>query len=152
MEADRRRWFPELDEQGNIMPRTPPRLESVKPPPLPKSSAEQPSETVPDEVAREYPIPGQPYVIHAGDSLASIAHAANVFGHLITARAILEANPGLNASRLLVGQKILIPGGKPTGDTAPAPDGSTPAPGKESAPDATTVPAPGQQPPAEPEA
>ena len=108
--------------------------------------------TRPDEVAREYPIPGQPYVIHAGDSLASIAHAANIFGHLITARAILKANPGLDGSRLLIGQKILIPGEKDNESTTPTPDGSTPAPGNEGAPDTPATPAPGQQPPAEPEA
>ena len=152
MEADRRRWFPELDEQGNIMPRTPPRLESMQPPPLPDPSTERASATQADEVAREYPIPGQPYVIHAGDSLASIAHAANIFGHLITARAILKANPGLDASRLRIGQKILIPGEKDNESTTPTPDGSTPAPGNEGAPDTPATPAPGQQPPAEPEA
>jgi LysM repeat protein len=152
MEADRIRWFPELDEQGKVIPRKPSHPESMQPPAPPESSAEQAPETQADEVAREYPIPGKPYVIHAGDSLASIAHAASVFGQLITVGEILKANPGLNPTKLRVGARIMIPGAEADSNTAPAPDGSTPAPGNESAPDAPAAPAPGQQPPAEPEA
>jgi LysM repeat protein len=75
-----------------------------------------------------------------------------VFGQLITVGEILKANPGLDAARLLVGQKIMIPEDKADGITAPLPDGSVPAPNNESAPDAPAGPAPGQPPPAEPEA
>ena len=152
MEADRIRWFPQLDEQGQVIPRPPSRLESMPPPALPEPSAEQAPETQVDEVARDYPILGKRYVIHKGDSLASIAHAASVFGQLITVGEILKANPGLDASRLLVGQKILIPEDKASGSAVPASDGSTPAPGNESVPDAPAGPPPGQPPPAEPEA
>ena len=152
MEADRIRWFPQLDEQGKVIPRPPSRLESMPPPALPEPSAEQAPETQADEVARDYPILGKRYVIHKGDSLASIAHAASVFGQLITVGEILKANPGLDASRLLVGQKILIPEDKASGSAVPASDGSTPAPGNESVPDAPAGPPPGQPPPAEPEA
>ena len=152
MEADRIRWFPQLDEQGKVIPRPPSRLESMPPPALPEPSAEQASETQADEVARDYPFPGKLYVIHKGDSLAAIAQAASVFGQLITVGEILKANPGLDAARLLVGQKILIPEGNANGSTAPPPDGSTPAPGNENAPDAPAGRAPGQSPPAEPEA
>ena len=152
MEADRIRWFPQLDERGKVIPRPPSRLESMKPPALPDSSAEPAPETEADEDAREYPIPGKSYVIHAGDSLASIAQAANVFKQPITIGEILKANPGLDAARLLIGQKILIPGAKGSESTAPAPDGSTPAPTNEGAPDAPASPAPGQEPPSDPEA
>ena len=55
---------------------------------------------------------------------------------------ILKANPGLDPARLLIGQKILIPGVKADGDTAPAPDGSTPAPNTESPLDAPAGPLP----------
>ena len=36
MEADRIRWFPRLDAQGNFIPRGPSRLESMPPPALPR--------------------------------------------------------------------------------------------------------------------
>ncbi len=135
-EADRIRWFPELDEQGHFIPRPSSRRESMQPPPLPEPAAEQAPETESDQVAREYPIPGKFYLIHPGDSLASIAKAADVFGQPITVESILKVNPGLNPARLLIGQKILIPEGKTSGDTTPAPDGSTPASDPESPRDA----------------
>jgi LysM repeat protein len=91
-------------------------------------------------------------VIHSGDDLRDIAQAASVFGQLITSGEILKANPGLDASQIQVGQKILIPGAKASRSTTPAPDGSTPAPTEESTPDAPAAPAPTQQPPADPEA
>jgi LysM repeat protein len=152
MEADRIRWFPRLDEQGNLIPRKSSRLDSMPPPALPETSVDQPPDTEADEAAREYPIPGKLYVIHEGDSLAKIAQAACVFGQLVTVDAILKANPGLDAARLRVGQKIIIPEDKVDGTTAPMPDGSIPAPNNESPPDAPANPAPGQSPPAEPEA
>jgi hypothetical protein len=149
-EADRIRWFPELDEQGSFVPRPLSRRESMQPPPLPEPATEQAPETEPDQVAREYPIPGKFYLIHLGDSLAGIAKAADVFGQPITVEAILKANPGLDPARLRIGQRILIPGGKANGSTAPEPDGSTPTPDMENPPDAPASPAPGQEPPAEP--
>jgi hypothetical protein len=152
MEADRIRWFPRLDEQGNLIPRKSSHLDSMPPPALPEPAVEQPPDTEADEAAREYPIPGKPYMVHKGDGLAKIAQAASVFGPLITVELILKANPGLDAARLLVGQKILIPEGNANGSTAAPPDGSTPAPGNENAPDAPAGRAPGQPPPAEPEA
>ena len=121
MEADRRRWFPGLDEQGNIIPRTPPRLESVPPPAPPEEAPQQAPAAEPDQAAIEYPVPGKDYVIHAGDSLASIARAAGVFGQAVTVRELLKANPGLDASRLLIGQRILIPEGGGS-ESTPAPE------------------------------
>jgi LysM repeat protein len=147
MEADRIRWFPQLDEQGNLVPRQPSHLDSIPPPALPETSVEQPPDSKADEAAREYPIPGKFYVIHKGDSLAKIAQAASVFGQVITIEVILRANPGLDAARLLVGQKIIIPEDKADGTTAPIPDGSIPAPNNEKPPDAPANPAPGQEPP-----
>jgi tetratricopeptide (TPR) repeat protein len=148
MEADRIRWFPQLNEQGNLIPRKPSHLDSMPPPALPETSVEQPPDPEVDEATRDYPIPGKTYVIHKGDSLTSIAQAASVFGPIITVDAILKANPGLDAARLRVGQKIIIPEDKADGIRAPLPDGSTPAPSNESAPDAPASPAPGQEPPA----
>jgi hypothetical protein len=90
MEADRIRWFPRLDEQGNLIPRKPS---------LHQPSAEQPSDTEPAPVM--LPVPGKYYIIHAGDTLAMIAQVANGFGQPITLAEILEANPGLDATRLM---------------------------------------------------
>jgi tetratricopeptide (TPR) repeat protein len=133
-EADRIRWFPELDEQGKVIPRKPSRLESMQPPSLPEPSTEQRPETTLEQAGREYPIPGKFYTIHPGDSLTTIAQAATVFGQIMTVGEILEANPGLDASRLLIGQKIMIPGDKANGSTRPAPEGSTSLPANESLP------------------
>lgn len=47
------------------------------------------------------------YVIRAGDTLSSIARAQLGSRHL--ASAILDANPGLESGRLVVGQELLIP-------------------------------------------
>ena len=144
MEADRIRWFPKLDEQGKLIPRKPSRLESMEPPSPSEPATQQPSDTEADKVAREYPIPGTSYVIHSGDTLMAIAKAASVFGQLISVSDILKANPGFGATPLVIGQKILIPGGQPNGSTTAVPDGSTPAPGNESVPDmpAGTAPPP----------
>ena len=75
---------------------------------------------MPDAITREYPLPGKPYIVHAGDELRDIAKAASVFGQPMTVRDILVANPGLDASRLMVGQKIIIPERKLNGpESAP---------------------------------
>jgi LysM repeat protein len=142
MEADRIRWFPKLDEQGNVIPRKTSRPASMQPPTPPEPSAGQASDPPVDRAAREYPIPGKPYVIHVGDSLASIARAANIFGQPISMEELLKANPGLDPAQLLIGQKIMIPGSTDDGSTTPAPDGSTPAPAMQSPSGASSGPAP----------
>ena len=106
----------------------------MQPPSLPEPSTEQRPETKLEQAGRDYPIPGKFYTIHAGDSLTTIAQAATAFGQIITVGEILEANPGLDASRLLIGQKIMIPGDKANGSTMPAPEGSTSLPANESLP------------------
>jgi LysM repeat protein len=59
-----------------------------------------------------------------------IAQVANGFGQLITVAEILEANPGLDDTKLKVGQRILIPGGNANGSPAPEREESTPVPGE----------------------
>jgi hypothetical protein len=108
-EADKIRWFPVLDGQGNVIPTKRSRLESSSPPAPPEESRGQFSEAGPDAIASDYPVPGNVYVIHAGDSLATIARAASVFGRVVTVQELLKSNPSLDASRLRIGQKILIP-------------------------------------------
>jgi LysM repeat protein len=53
------------------------------------------------------------YMVRKGDSIASIADAHARSGLNVTAFDILEANPGLQAAKLLIGQKILVPSAKP---------------------------------------
>jgi LysM repeat protein len=62
--------------------------------------------------AADYNGPGtsdSTYVIQSGDSLAKIAAAASTFGGQISVPDILAANPGLDATRIKVGQRIVIP-------------------------------------------
>ena len=54
-------------------------------------------------------ISGQTYVIESGDSLAKIADAVSRYGWHLSVQDILDANPGLVANRLKVGQVIVIP-------------------------------------------
>jgi len=60
------------------------------------------------------------YTIRKGDTPASIAKAH--LGRASAAQAILDANPGLDARRLKIGQKIFLPG-----TTTPSPTASAPA-------------------------
>jgi LysM repeat protein len=97
-EADRRHWFPELDEDGNFV--------SAKSEPQQASTA--------DDSNPESPAPPKPstagyeYVIKAGESLAIIAETLHV-----SIEEIFDANPGLDATKLLIGQKISIPAPQP---------------------------------------
>lgn len=59
---------------------------------------------------------GSIYTVVAGDTLSAIASRFN-----ITVRAIMNANPGLSATSLYVGQRICLPvAPSPTGATLPA--------------------------------
>ena len=52
---------------------------------------------------------GYMYVVRKGDSVASIVQEFVRAGIGTTITDILEANPGLASSRLLIGQKIFVP-------------------------------------------
>jgi hypothetical protein len=116
-QADRMRWFPALDADGNPIPCRP-RLESITPP-EPPAENEMAAET--DMVSEGFPTPGRAYVIHSGDSLAEIVNAVAALGGTVTGEEILAANPGLEAARLRIGQRILIP--TPSSESAPVPEG-----------------------------
>ncbi len=116
-EANRIRWFPQLDNQGKLVPRKPSEPNPSNPPP--EQSAEQPPQAEPEAVASDYPVPGKVYVIQAGDSASGIARAASIFGKSISEEELLKTNPGLDPNLLRIGQRILIPAGKPAGDTSP---------------------------------
>jgi hypothetical protein len=105
-EADRRRWFPELDADGNFKT---PRLEAMAESAQESAEAEDASiESVP-----EYPMPGENYIVHSGDTLQQIAAAASAWGNPVSIDDLRQANPGL-AAYIRIGQKIMIP--KPTED------------------------------------
>jgi LysM repeat protein len=52
---------------------------------------------------------GADYVVASGDTFAAIAHRQHV-----SVRALIEANPGVDARKLRVGQKIQLPGSSTT--------------------------------------
>jgi nucleoid-associated protein YgaU len=104
-EADRIRWFPLLDEDGNVIPRKS-RGESAEPP-APDAPAQP--EIQGDQLSTEYPVPGKSYIVHLGDTLGDIAEAAAAPGQPVSAQSILDANPGLDAASFKAGLKILIP-------------------------------------------
>jgi peptidoglycan endopeptidase LytE len=66
------------------------------------------------------------YVIVSGDRLAAIAHKNG-----ITLKALMDANPGINATKLQINQKIQIPAGI-AGVTTPHGTGAAPVPGIDS--------------------
>ncbi|MBE0539986.1 MAG: LysM peptidoglycan-binding domain-containing protein [Verrucomicrobia bacterium] len=106
-QADRMRWFPVLDEQGNPKPYTP-RRERAEPLAPEVGEADAPLfERAHD--ATGGPLPGAIYVIHQGDTVSRIVSAARQSGHTLTVPELMAANPELDAGRLRVGQRILIP-------------------------------------------
>jgi tetratricopeptide (TPR) repeat protein len=105
-EADRIRWFPRFNENGQVIPRIS-RLESMQ---LPAERINPPqNDTKTGEPVPEYPTPGIEFILRSGDTLQNIAEAASALGQPLTAKQILDANPGLDAARLRVGQRIFIP-------------------------------------------
>jgi LysM repeat protein len=92
--------------------------------PVPPGTATAPAPLPPVPNAAPAPLPApapapteSDYVIVKGDTLAKIAKANGV-----TVKAIEEANPNVQPTRLRVGQKLVLPAGGPstTGSTAAA--------------------------------
>ena len=131
--ADKRRWFPELDENGNIVPARATKVNTTEESPGPESDAPQQQESGPETAMENTEEPGsdQPvsdrrhgqvsegqseqvqsyarYIVHQGDTLASILRGAQQAGLEVTWQDLLQANPGLDAARLMIGQVIRIP-------------------------------------------
>jgi LysM domain len=109
-QADRMRWFPILDENGNPKPWPPPRKNSDETndisPPLESNWKGQGTYFEPQ--------PGGTYIVRVGDSLAAITRKAGV-----TIKSLNEANPNLNPSFLQVGQMLVIPKSSDTETNAP---------------------------------
>ena len=95
--ADRMRWFPELDDNGNPIPRQP----------------EPPSEIAPEADAAEKSAEqsaGFWYVLHRGNTLQDVAAAVGAIHRFaIAAEEIQRANPTASPNRLKAGQKIFVP-------------------------------------------
>lgn len=96
--ADELRWFPELDDDGNIKPA---RLETLDLP--------SPAEISGSEGIAEYPIPGKHFIIQNGDHTRDIVAAVRRLGVSMTAKDLFAANPELKPAEYMAGREILIP-------------------------------------------
>jgi hypothetical protein len=96
--ADDLRWFPEIDEDGNLKAA---RLESLDLP-----SAAELSGT--DGLAN-YPIPGRHFIIQDGDHTRDIVAAVQRLGVPMTMKELFAANPELKPGDYTTGREILIP-------------------------------------------
>jgi hypothetical protein len=101
--ADRMRWFPILDQDGNPVPWKPA---------APLEMEQEPgAETA-----------GFWYALSRGNSLQDVIEAAQQGHNLETSVAMLEqANPGISLNRLKVGQKIFVPASAPP-EVPPTPE------------------------------
>ena len=76
-------------------------------PPAPSPPSAAPAPTSPP--AEATPTAGASvYTVQAGDTFQQIARA-----HGLTIRALAQANPGVQARRLQIGQRLLLPAGSP---------------------------------------
>lgn len=78
----------------------------------PASSRHASSGSTPQSVPPTHssgPQKGYDYVVQEGDTPAAIAKAYREKGIKVTSQQILDANPGLKANNMKVGQKIFIP-------------------------------------------
>jgi LysM repeat protein len=119
-EADRQRWFPTLDENGNIVPKeskVEEPSESSEPQDTTEPQPMEPINNIEDSAAVEpgesgepdaTPTEGYEYVVRSGDSLASIAQDFRGAGAQVSPEEILQAN-GLHSTSLKVGQRIFVP-------------------------------------------
>ena len=105
-QADKLRWFPELDEKGNLKHVIPNLGEAVTAAELEKMFVTNGA----GMVFCYYPVPGRIYCIHYGDTLTRIARAASIFGDPVTVQQLMDANPDVIPRKLHVGQLLAIPG------------------------------------------
>jgi LysM repeat protein len=73
------------------------------------NGTEDASMVEPRESDESEAIEGYEYVVRAGDSLSSIVQNFTRAGVPVSIEEILQANPGLEPTRLLIGQKIFVP-------------------------------------------
>lgn len=96
-EADEIRWFPDFDDDGNVV-RT--RLELLD---LPSSQEINSGAAISD-----YPIPGKHFIVQPGDHVRYIVTAVRRLGVDITAKDIFAAN-GITPNDNIADREILIP-------------------------------------------
>ena len=77
--------------------------------PTPPTSSDSNSSGDSKSAASDTPSKGYNYKIAQGDSLGAIAKAYRAQGVKVTTKDILNANPGLDATKLYVGKTIFIP-------------------------------------------
>jgi hypothetical protein len=109
VEADRIRWFPRMDQNGQWLPR--PTLMK----PIGEEEAVSASESsTPESNANTEPAPPvgaefTPYVVRAGDTLLSIARARCLPDHPLTVKELVAANPEVRSTPLRIGQVLQLP-------------------------------------------
>lgn len=95
--ADRMRWFPELDANGNPVPWEPDPPREIEPP-----SAD------PAGIPGDRPA-GYWYALNRGNTLQDVAKVVNEAHQLaLTVADIQQANPSINLNRLKAGLKIIV--------------------------------------------
>lgn len=87
------------------------KLVTAPPAAVPKARS-RPAPTEEPEPAANVSDKGYYYVVKKGDYLSLIAQAYRAKNVKVTVKQILDANPGLDEKRLIVGQKIFIPAPK----------------------------------------
>ena len=104
-QADKLRWFPELDENGNLT-QIIPWIDKVE---LTPELTNAVSTNGVGQVFYRYPMPGNFYVAQPGDSFTRIARAASKLGQPVTVNQLMATNANLNPAKLRIGQLLLIP-------------------------------------------
>ena len=126
--ADLKRWFPEMDASGTVLqgnqpeasePATVvdeiPELNMPLPPPPPVEMTVEDSAPVettgplPELDSAPEPMQGYEYIIHSGDTLMAVVRAYNAAGLNISLQDLLDANPGIEPTKLMVGRIIFVP-------------------------------------------
>jgi hypothetical protein len=97
-EADELRWFPDFDEDGNVI-RT--RLEMLDLPSAEEINSKEP--------ITRYPIPGKYFLVQDGDHIRFIASAVRRLGIPLTEKEIFAANPDITPNDYIARRLIFIP-------------------------------------------
>jgi LysM repeat protein len=128
-QADRRRWFPVLDENGNPTPWEP-KAKRSEPEPAEAEAANMETMLLPveppaslgdeampqendSEAVGQLSELGYEYAVQSGDTLHAIVQAYKELGIPVTLRDLRRANPELESAPLHVGQRLFVPAGKP---------------------------------------
>lgn len=98
-EADKRLILEEIAKLAKTPVAPPPRVEK-------KTTPETPAKPARDENGYEH-------IVKSGETISAIVAAFREQGVKVTLKQVLDANPGLNPTKLKVGQKIFIPEPKP---------------------------------------